>query len=125
MLPITNVFLPNENEACALMNTDDVESAARGLAVLSEVVAVKMGESGALGICGDSVARTTAVPIDVVDTVGAGDSFDAGFVFAYLQGWSLENSLCLAAVCGSLSTRASGGTAAQPTFEEAMQYVSG
>jgi sugar/nucleoside kinase (ribokinase family) len=125
LLPVTNVFLPNENEASALMNTDDVEIAARGLSELSDVVSIKMGKNGALGICNDTIIRISALPVDVVDTVGAGDTFDAGFIYAFLKGWPLEKSMRLAAVCGSLSTQASGGTAAQPTLEEAMQYVSG
>jgi sugar/nucleoside kinase (ribokinase family) len=56
----------------------------------------------------------------VVDAVGAGDSFDAGFVYGALAGWPLEKALALAVACGALSTRAAGGTAAQPTLEEAL-----
>ncbi len=59
----------------------------------------------------------------MVDSVGAGDSFDAGFIFGFLKGWGLEKALRLAAACGSLSTRAAGGTAAQPTLAEALEYV--
>jgi sugar/nucleoside kinase (ribokinase family) len=59
----------------------------------------------------------------VADTIGAGDNFDAGFLYGHLKGWSLERSLSLAVACGSLSTRRAGGTAAQPTLEEAMQHV--
>ncbi|MCX6035300.1 MAG: PfkB family carbohydrate kinase, partial [Chloroflexi bacterium] len=61
--------------------------------------------------------------VDVVDTVGAGDTFDAGFLYGFLNSWGLEKSLRLAVACGSLSTRRAGGTAAQPALEEAMQYV--
>lgn len=66
-----------------------------------------------------------SIPVKVVDTVGAGDSFDAGFVFGYLHEWGLEKSLRLACVCGALSTQRAGGTDGQPTLEEAMKYVSG
>jgi sugar/nucleoside kinase (ribokinase family) len=60
-----------------------------------------------------------------MDTIGAGDSFDAGFLFGYLQGWALEKSLRLACACGALSTQRAGGTDGQPTLDEAMKYVSG
>jgi sugar/nucleoside kinase (ribokinase family) len=61
--------------------------------------------------------------VKVVDTVGAGDSFDAGFLYGYLNGWDLSRSLRLGCACGALSTQKAGGTAGQPTLAEAMQYV--
>jgi sugar/nucleoside kinase (ribokinase family) len=85
------------------------------------VVVVKLGAQGALARSGALVARAAAIPVKVVDSVGAGDSFDAGFIYGYLSGWPLEAYLKLAVACGSLSTRASGGTGAQPTLPEAMQ----
>ena len=59
----------------------------------------------------------------VVDTTGAGDSFDAGFVYAYLAGLDLQQALRFACVCGSLSTRAAGGTGAQATLAEVRQFI--
>jgi sugar/nucleoside kinase (ribokinase family) len=61
--------------------------------------------------------------VHVVDTTGAGDSFDGGFLYGFLHGWSLERALKLGAACGSLSTRKAGGTTVQATLEEALQYV--
>ena len=55
----------------------------------------------------------------LVDATGAGDSFDAGFLAGTLTGRSLEDSLALGCACGSLSTLGVGGTAAQPTLEQA------
>ena len=57
--------------------------------------------------------------MDAVDSTGAGDSFDAGFLAARLLGEDLEGALALACACGALSTRRAGGTAAQPTLAEA------
>ena len=61
--------------------------------------------------------------MNIVDTIGAGDSFDAGFLYGYLNHWDLEKSLRLATVCGALSMRASGGTAAQPTLDQALAFL--
>jgi sugar/nucleoside kinase (ribokinase family) len=61
--------------------------------------------------------------VNVVDTTGAGDSFDAGFIYGYLTERSLSQSLRLACVCGSLSTRAAGGTGAQATLQEALEHM--
>lgn len=72
---------------------------------------------------GDNVALAPALPVVVADTVGAGDSFDAGFLYGYLNGWSLERSLRLACACGSLSTRLPGGTDGQPTLAEALEAI--
>jgi sugar/nucleoside kinase (ribokinase family) len=124
LLPQVDVFLPNENEACALMKTEDVEAAARGLVAISKVVAVKLGGKGGLALKGDSLVRAPAIPVEIVDTVGAGDTFDSGFIYGYLQGWPLEKSLKLGIACGSLSTQKSGGLAGQPTLDEVLNYLS-
>ncbi|WP_030373648.1 carbohydrate kinase family protein [Streptomyces rimosus] len=94
-------------------------SAAAALARLGPLVVVKDGAAGALAHDGEVLTRTPAVPADPVDTVGAGDSFDAGFIAAVLHGLDLSAALSFAAACGALSTRAHGGTAAQPTRDEA------
>ncbi|WP_030677232.1 carbohydrate kinase family protein [Streptomyces rimosus] len=94
-------------------------TAAAALARLGPLVVLKDGAAGALAHDGAVLTRTAAVPADPVDTVGAGDSFDAGFIAAVLHGLDLPAALSLAAACGALSTRAHGGTEAQPTWDEA------
>lgn len=124
LLSVTNVFLPNEKEAVSLSGEEDVDLAADRLKVRVEALAIKMGAEGALGINQNQKARAASIPVNVVDTVGAGDSFDAGFLFGHLNGWSLEKSLQLACVCGAMSTQKAGGVSGQPTFEEAISHVS-
>jgi sugar/nucleoside kinase (ribokinase family) len=123
LLPLTDVFLPNATEACALTGVPDVEEAAARLARIVRVVAVKLGAEGALGVQGEQMARVSSLPVAVVDTVGAGDNFDAGFLYGYLHGWPLERALRLGTVCGALSTRAAGGVAGQPTLDEVLTYL--
>ena len=125
LLSATDVFLPNKTEALSITKSSEVETAAQGLARKAKLVTVKLGAEGALACQGDSIARASSIPVDVVDTVGAGDSFDAGFIYGYLNGWTNEKSLRLACVCGALSTQQAGGTNGQPLLNEAMQYVSG
>jgi sugar/nucleoside kinase (ribokinase family) len=120
LLASLDVLLLNAEEARRIAEVEDVESAARTLSGHGPTVVVKLGGGGALGLAGGHLARAEALPVAVVDTVGAGDTFDAGFLTGMLTGRSLEQSLELAAVCGSLSTRAAGGTAAQPTLAEAL-----
>jgi sugar/nucleoside kinase (ribokinase family) len=123
LLRQVDVFLPNENEALALTGAVSVEAAINDLGQKCKTVAVKLGAQGALACRGEENVHVSALKLQVVDTIGAGDSFDAGFLYGYLNGWSLEKALSLAAASGSLSTRSAGGTSAQPTLEEAMCHV--
>ena len=121
LLPLTTIFLPNENEALAITEATSLETAAQDLDNFTKYVAIKMGSDGALASDGQTVIRKPALPSVVVDTVGAGDSFDAGFVYGIIRGWSLEKSLKLGIACGSLSTQKAGGTLGQPTLEAALE----
>jgi sugar/nucleoside kinase (ribokinase family) len=123
LLSTTNIFLPNKTEALSITQTNDVESASKQLAGKSELVAIKLGPDGALACKQNKITYAKSLELNVVDAVGAGDSFDAGFIFGYLNKWPLERSLRLACVCGALSTQRAGGTEGQPTLEEAMKYV--
>jgi sugar/nucleoside kinase (ribokinase family) len=116
----TDVLLPNEAEAMALTASVDVVSAASALAGMSAgLVVVKRGAEGALAWTPEGPVRVPGRPAQPVDTVGAGDSFNAGFLAGRLGGADVVESLRLAVACGALSTRAAGGTAAQPTLAEA------
>ncbi|MEV4970676.1 carbohydrate kinase family protein [Streptomyces scopuliridis] len=130
-LAVTGFLLPNAQEALALASaasldaagssatTGSLEAAAGALAALGPRVVVKNGADGALVHDGRTLLRAPSIPARPLDTVGAGDSFDAGFIAAFLRGLSTAEALAFAAACGALSTRAHGGTAAQPTWNEA------
>lgn len=123
ILSMVDVFLPNAAEACAIANQKDMSKAALRLAEKVKMVAVKLGAEGALGTQGQRLIQIPSLRVKVTDTVGAGDSFNAGFLYGYLKGWGLEKSIRLGVACGSLSTRAAGGTESQPTLEEALHYA--
>lgn len=123
LLSATDIFLPNKTEALSITRSDDIESAAKQLANKSKIVAIKLGADGAALQTKDKTIFVPSIPVNIIDTIGAGDSFDAGFLYGYLNDWDLEKSLQLAAVCGALSTQASGGTAAQPTLDEALAFL--
>ncbi len=125
LLSQVDVFLPNENEAKAIARTEDVDMALMHLALTSKLVAVKRGADGASAQMKENSISVSSIPVKVIDTVGAGDTFDAGFLFGYLNQWEIKKSLRLAVVCGALSTQSAGGTMGQPTLEEALKYVSG
>lgn len=124
LLAVTNVFLPNQKEAVSLSGEQDIDLAARKLGSKVEAVAIKMGKAGGLGVRNGQQVRVPSIPVTVADTIGAGDSFNAGFIYGYLHQWNLEKSLQLACACGALSTQRTGGTNGQPTLGEAMKHVS-
>ena len=115
-----DVFFPNEVELRALTRIEDPEEAVRRLQRSPTRVVAKLGARGAMAIGDDGRAVHVPAPaVRVTDTTGAGDSFDAGFLHAWLGGASLADCLRLGAACGALSTRGLGGTATQPDLGEA------
>jgi len=122
-LPHLDMVLPNDAEACAIARAHgaavaSLDDAIAWLAARVPLLAVKCGAVGAVARCGTRHLQCTPPAVLPVDAVGAGDSFDAGWLYGYLAGWSLERTLRAAVICGALSTRAAGGTAAQATRAE-------
>lgn len=112
LLDQIDLFLPNEDEICRITRRDTVEEALKALSGRVPCIAAKCGSRGALVQTGGKLLPIPPLTVTPVDTIGAGDSFDAGFLYAYLQGLSPE--LCAAAgnVTGALSTLGTGGTEA-------------
>jgi sugar/nucleoside kinase (ribokinase family) len=124
LLSDVDVLMPNAVEAVRLAGGGDPFGAAQRLAALGPLVAVKLGADGALGArAGADPVSVRAPAVAAVDAVGAGDSFDAGVLAALLDGQPVERALALGCACGALSTRAVGGTAAQPTLAEALEAL--
>jgi sugar/nucleoside kinase (ribokinase family) len=107
-----DVLLPNEREACKIAGTDDLELALARLAEMVPLVVVKLGRKGAMARRGNEKVVRPAEKVDAVDPVGAGDSFDAGFLHQYVLGADLATCLAWGNVAGALSTTRSGGTEA-------------
>jgi sugar/nucleoside kinase (ribokinase family) len=109
-----DVFMPNLIEAYAITGTNTPEAALDALARHAPMVALKLGERGAMGSVEGVSYRVPALPVRSVDTTGAGDNFDAGFMYGLMQGLPFEQCLRCAVVAGSLSTLAPGGVAGSP-----------
>lgn len=93
---LVDIVFSNEAEARALLDFDEsmaheeLESALRGLATL---VVLKLGRDGAIALTSDAVSRVPAVPVDVVDTTGAGDALAAGFLTEWIRTNDLTTAL--------------------------------
>jgi len=124
LLERVDLFCPNEREACAIARVDDGEQAMRELAKRAALVAVKRGPAGAMAMTGGQIVHSPGFRVNVVDATGAGDSFDAGFIFAHiLQRRPLAEALRFANACGALCATGYGGTAAQPTLYQVQDML--
>ena len=123
-LDYVDIFLPNETEAMAISREKKIDGALDSLSKRVQTTVIKLGKEGA--VIRDKIhgeIHQKAVNVEVVDTVGAGDSFDAGFIFGYLNKWPLEKTIQLAVACGSISTLKSGGTDGQATIDNAEVFI--
>lgn len=122
VLPHTDIFLPNEQELLALARKPTLEEALGSFREIPTIV-VKQGASGAVAYRDGSMMLCSPPPVEVVDTTGAGDSFDAGFLFGLLKGYDLQKALEIGCRCGALSTEKAGGVESQPDVERLRRLL--
>jgi sugar/nucleoside kinase (ribokinase family) len=125
LLAEVDVFLPNEVELAALAGVADPAQGLRRLDNGHTVVVVKRGAAGAMAIQRGELLAAPAFPVTPVDTTGAGDSFNAGFLHAWLARRPLPECLRFGAACGALSTLGPGGTGSQPDAGEVAAFLRG
>ncbi len=107
-----DVFLPNEREARKIARTEDMREAVERLAKQVRVLVVKLGPQGALARRGKEEVTAPPVAVEAIDPVGAGDSFDAGFLHQFVRGADLSTCLAYGNLAGAFSTTRPGGTEA-------------
>lgn len=111
-LKFTDIFLPNDDEALRIARTDNLDAAMDKLSQMVKVLAVKCGQAGAT-VCVDGKTYTdTGFEAEAVETTGAGDSFNAGFLHRFLQGADWQECLRWGNACGAIAVAALGGTGA-------------
>ncbi len=123
ILPHVDILLPSEREAMKMSRTDDLEIALLRLAQKVETVVVKLGASGAVAIRDGRRFSAPAVPVTVIDPIGAGDSFDAGFLHQFLRGADLTTCLAYGNLCGAFSTTDCGGTEAFRNASRMQEFL--
>ena len=122
ILPLVDVFMPNEQELMAITRKETVEAAVEAILPYINVAVVKMGTRGSLVVTREGSRHMPAMlNKSVVDAIGAGDSFDAGFISAYVRGKSLEECQWLGNLAGAVNTTAAGGTGAFATKESVQE----
>lgn len=131
MLPHINIFMPNEKELMAIARTDDFDKAVSSIVpYLKEAAVIKCGSKGSLLVRKDGTTslRPSFLNRNVVDTIGAGDSFNAGFIYGYVKEFDLAECQRLGNLSGAVNTTAAGGTGAfssKEAFAQAAKGISG
>ncbi|TJY38268.1 sugar kinase [Cohnella pontilimi] len=132
LIPLCDVFLPGLEEAEFLLGPATEEQYGQTFREMGPgIVVLKLGERGAVGFAESGAVRVAARPVTrLVDTVGAGDAFAAGFLSVYLEGNSdreevFERALQTANVMGSLTTQFKGDWEGLPRRDELLRAMSG
>jgi sugar/nucleoside kinase (ribokinase family) len=113
VLPYVDFFVPNEVEALHFTGASTVEEAATELSRYAGTVVVKLGREGALAQAGEQVWKVPGFKVEVVDTTGAGDAFNAGFMYAHIvEGRPMPDALHFANACGAIAVTTVGGATA-------------
>jgi sugar/nucleoside kinase (ribokinase family) len=118
-----DVFFPNEVELRGVTGEEDEEQALRSLANGRTLTVAKLGARGCMTLFEGQIRNQAPFPVKPVDTTGAGDTFNAGFLHTWLRREPIEQCLRFGAACGALSTLASGGTGNQPTESQALEFL--
>ena len=123
LLPMIDVLFMNETECQHYTRCDDIETGARKLAEKAGMAVIKLGKTGAMAIKDGEKFFAPAYTVKAVDTTGAGDSFNAGFVYGFLQGLPMEQCLKCGNGCGALSVTRLGGNTGFPFRAELEKWI--
>ncbi|MDD3410483.1 MAG: carbohydrate kinase family protein [Eubacteriales bacterium] len=123
LLPMIDVLFMNETECTHYSHCDTLEEGARRLAQHARLTVIKLGREGAMALCGGKRYAVPAYKVQAVDTTGAGDSFNAGFVYGFLRGLPVEECLQCGNACGAFSVTKLGGNTGFPDRETMERWI--
>jgi sugar/nucleoside kinase (ribokinase family) len=123
LLKYVDILLPNEREACKLAQVEDLARATEILAQKVPMLVIKRGAQGAVARVGKEKYSAYPPMVNTTDVVGAGDSFDAGFVHQFIRGGKIEDCLKFANIVGALSVTRAGGTEAFQDARHRQEFL--
>jgi sugar/nucleoside kinase (ribokinase family) len=123
-LPLLAYLFVNQDEAMSIVKARSAEEACRALAARTACPLVKSGKNGALVFENGKVRAVPVRQVQPVDTTGAGDSFDAGFLYARLEkNRELAEAAAFGNAVGARSCLFAGGTSARTTYQQAFEFL--
>jgi sugar/nucleoside kinase (ribokinase family) len=124
VLPYVDIFLPNEKEICYLTGKTTFEEAVDSIKHLANIILIKMGNKGS--VCwhkGEFSYKEPFLNENVIDAIGAGDSFNAGFIYKFIQKETLDRCQTFGNLTGAISTTQPGGTTAFTDYTAIMKIA--
>jgi sugar/nucleoside kinase (ribokinase family) len=118
-----DVLLCNDREVKKIAGIDDINAAALKIAASVPLVVVKCGARGARAFSGQTQLEVPGISVSVADTIGAGDTFNAGFLHQWIRNEDLKTCLAFGNVTGALSTTRHGGTEAFRDSEHLNRFM--
>ncbi|SFJ81192.1 Sugar or nucleoside kinase, ribokinase family [Paenibacillus sp. UNC496MF] len=118
-----DVFLMNETEALHYTRRVRIEDGLRHMADYGKHIVVKLGAEGAVAMKDGVLTRHPAFKVEAVDTTGAGDSFNAGYLYGFLRGLDVETSLKYGNACGAMSVGAYGGSTGTANMDGLREFL--
>ena len=122
-LDFVDILLLNATEAINIARAKSINRALELFAQRVPTVVIKLGSKGAVAKSRGQVVQLPAYKVKAIDRTGAGDSFDAGFLFGHLNSYDLKKSVNIANACGALSTLGMGGTVGQGNLLEVQKFM--
>lgn len=123
-LPFVDIFLPNRNEVLSLTKSTNLQEGIDKIKPFANCLVIKLGEEGSIGIQSGELIKSPAYNnTKFVDAIGAGDSFNSGFLKKYIEGESLTECLKWGNLMGALNTTAAGGTEAFKSYDSIRKQV--
>jgi sugar/nucleoside kinase (ribokinase family) len=124
VLPFTDVFLPNQDEAAIITGESDAWRQSEILLKCgAKTIAITRGAEGVVVRTEQAAFSVAALPIDFVDGSGAGDAFDAGYMVGLLEGWDLERTVAFASAVGASACTRLGTTPGVFTRAQALDFL--
>lgn len=125
ILPLVDLFMPNATELVLLTKSGTIEEAIEKVRPYSNNIVIKNGNKGSILIKKDGTEKNLPnfLNTNVVDAIGAGDSFNAGFIYKFIQGATLEECQRFGNLTGALNTTGSGGTSAFSSRDKIVKTV--
>ena len=119
ILPYVDIFLPNAKELILLTQKRNLDEAIASIKEYANILAIKRGDKGSIVYCNGKLNELPSfLNLELVDAIGAGDSFNAGFIHKYISGGSMADCQKFGNLAGAISTMAAGGTSAFNSYED-------